>query len=81
MGWSNCSAPIPPVGSPGVRGKMCVIKIGGALEKRLISLYRAGQCKNKVIRRPGQPPKKVVPGGARGGWGQNNLTGALRVHQ
>ena len=26
--------PSPPRGSPGVRGKMCVIKKGGALEKK-----------------------------------------------
>ena len=31
MRRSNCSVPIPP-GSPVVRGKMCVIKKGGALE-------------------------------------------------
>ena len=29
---SNCSAPIPPTGSFGVREKMCVIKKGGALK-------------------------------------------------
>ena len=33
---SNCSAPIPPPGSPGVRENMRVIKKGGALEKRVI---------------------------------------------
>ena len=38
----------------------------------------AGQGRNKVIKRPGQPPKKVMsPRVPRGGWGQNNLTGAL----
>ena len=31
MRRSNSSDPIPP-GSPGVRGKMCVIKKGGALD-------------------------------------------------
>ena len=38
----NCYAPLKlfcphrPLGSPGVRGKICVIKKGGALEKRVI---------------------------------------------
>ena len=44
--------------------------------KELKLLIRAGQGGNKVIKRPGQPQKSDVPGGARGGWGQNNLTGA-----
>ena len=34
MRRSNCSAPSPR-GCPGVKGKMCVIKKGGALEKRV----------------------------------------------
>ena len=36
MRHSNCSAPILPPGSPGVRQDMRVIKKGGALEKRVI---------------------------------------------
>ena len=36
MRRSNCSAPIPPPGSPGVWKNMCVIKKGPALEKRVI---------------------------------------------
>ena len=39
MRRSNCSAHIPPPGSPGVRGKMLVIKKGGALEKRVIRVF------------------------------------------
>ena len=36
MRRSNCSAPIPPPGgSPGIRGKTCVIKKGGALENKM----------------------------------------------
>ena len=40
MRRSNCSAPIsPPLGSPGVRGKIEVIKKGGALEKIVIIVF------------------------------------------
>ena len=61
----NCSDPSPR-GSLGVRGKMCVIQKGGALEKRVIRVFIwAGQGKNKVIRRPGQLKKSNVPGGAQ----------------
>ena len=78
MRRSNCSAPSPHRGSPGVRRKMCLINKGAELKKEwLLCLYRAGQGKNKVIRRPGQPPKKWCPLGCPGEWGQNNLTGAL----
>ena len=38
---------------------------------------RAGQGKNKMIKRPGQPKKVMSPGVPEGGgMGQNNLTGA-----
>ena len=33
-----------------------------------------------MIRTPGQQQKNDVPGGAQGGWGQNNLTGALYTY-
>ena len=36
MRRSNCSALTPSRGSPGVKGKLCVMKKGGALEKRVI---------------------------------------------
>ena len=33
--WLNCSTPIPLSCSPGLTGKMCVIKNGGALENEV----------------------------------------------
>ena len=70
MRQSNCSTPIPPAGSHGVRENIHVIKKGGALKKGWFWwLYRAGQVKIKVIRIPGQQQKSDVPGGARGGGG------------
>ena len=39
---SNYSVPIPPLGQPQVRRKMCVIKKGGALEKRVIRVFIQG---------------------------------------
>ena len=41
----------------------------------LKGLIRAGQGRNKVIKRPGQPKKIDVPVEVRG-MGQNNLAGA-----
>ena len=54
-------------------------KKGGALKNEGLKwLIRAGQGRNKVIKKPGQPPKMWCPRGAGGeGWGQNNLTGVL----
>ena len=41
---------------------------------------RGGAQKSKVIKKAGQPQKKSdVLGGARGGWGQNNLTHTLAI--
>ena len=45
-------------------------KAGHSKKERLECLSRAGQGKNKVIRRPGQPKKSDVPGGAWGDWGR-----------
>ena len=45
MRRSNCSFPIPQ-GSPGVRGKMCVIKRGGSLENKV---KKGGAVKNEWI--------------------------------
>ena len=42
MRRSNCSAPIPPPGSPGVRRKMCVKNKGGALEYEGIKVIDQG---------------------------------------
>ena len=52
--------PSPPRGQQrGQRENEC--DKGGALKKEWLEcLYRAGKGKNKVIRRPGQPPKKVM---------------------
>ena len=73
-----CPHPPSPQGCPGVKGKMCVIKKGGALEKRLIRVFMSGGArKNKVIKDRGNL-QKVIPRGCPGReWGQNNLTGAL----
>ena len=46
MRRSNCSAPIPLPGSPGVTGKMFVIKMGGALENEV---KRGGQRQMKGL--------------------------------
>ena len=46
MRRSNCSALIPP-GSPGVRGKMCVIKKGGTLENKV---KKGGVLENEGIK-------------------------------
>ena len=49
-----------------------MIKNGGALENevkrasKMRGLIRAGQGRNKVIKRPGQPKKSDVTEGARG---------------
>ena len=47
MRRSNCSAPIPPSGSRGVRGKMSVIKKGEALENEI---KKGGALENEVIK-------------------------------
>ena len=74
MRRSNCSAPISARGSLGFRGKMCVIKKGGALEKRWLKWFiRVGQGRNKVIKRPGQPQKKWCPWGSLGGNGGRTI--------
>ena len=68
MGWSNCSDPI--LRGQGIKDEMCVIKKGGYWEIRWLKwLIRAGQGRNQVIRRTGQPKTSDVLGGARGGNG------------
>ena len=52
MRRSNCSALIPPTGQPRGQRKMCVIRKGGALEKRVNFV--------KKVMSPG------VPGGGMG---------------
>ena len=39
--------PPNPGGSPGVRGKMCVMKKGGALKKRVIRVFIKGGARQK----------------------------------
>ena len=77
MCQSNCSAPIPPWGSPLVIG--CDKKGRGTRKERvghwkmkgLEWLIRAGQVENKLIKRPWQPPTKVMSlemPGVKGIW-------------
>ena len=65
----------PPPGSPGSDKKMGVIKKGGALQNEGIRRKRYNDKKTGAIK------KSDVPEGARGGWGQNNLNGALRPYK
>ena len=88
MRRSNCFAPIPPGQPRDQRKNLCDKKgrgtrkwsekrAGHSKMKGLKWLIRAGQGRNKVIKRPGHPQKTWCPRECPGGWGQNNLTGAL----
>ena len=85
MRWSNCSAPIPPCGvAPGLEekwvwwrraghSKMKWKRAGHSKMKGLKWLIRMGQDRNKVIKRPLQPPKKLCPRGCPRGDGGRTM--------
>ena len=71
MRRSNCSAPIPPGAARDQRKNVCDKKGRGTGKKSDWSVYIGWGKVKKVIRRPGQPPKKVISKGlpARGNGG------------